>query len=393
MTMNDSKRRPKRLWARCGRRGTALLMATALSTGALTACSSEPAPEATTTAIVATTRAGMTPLSDSQGRLGSFITDQLLGTLAKGAGTVSVVRADGRPELVSTVRLKYDDTSRVTIEDSARANSAALQKALAATRAQNAQADVLGALSLAADAVRGQPTPTIYVIDNGLVTTGQVLLQTGLITPSADPAALAARVSVSRLDGVTVRWRGICATTGSQVACPEYAKSYLRHFLTAVVQNAGGKIQIDDAPLPTQIRDAGVLPEVDPVPFSLTPVTANQKAPLSLVLTNDSLRFAPDSSEYADPPSAERVLSDVAAALQAGQYARGVVAGCSNDDRPRSSEEAMIRRGQSRAERVSADLQRLGVTTVLTPTSFGYRCPGYVPTSPDANRKVIITAE
>jgi len=349
-----------------------------------------------TIAIIATTRTGAIPLVTPDGHVAGYVVDQLLNTLAEGAGKVSVIRADGEPEVMSTIVLEHDTTSTTTMQDSILANKVSLAKALRATRAQSAQADVITALSLAADAVRGQPSPAIHIIDSGLVTTGQVLMQTGLITPATDPVALAARVSLGRLDGVTVYMHGLCSTSNPQMMCPEYAKTFLRTFYNSLVQRNGGRLVIDDAPLPVEITaaDTGALPSVDPVPWVTSPISAQNPTPptFSIVLTNDRLRFEPNNDNYADPPAAQRVLTEVAAQLQATRYPTATVTGCTADDRPRSTEEAMRQRGQSRAEKVAADLRRLGATTILTPGTLGMACPGYVPTAPDSGRKVIISS-
>ena len=349
-----------------------------------------------TIAIIATTRTGATPLLSADGRVAGYVVDQIFDKLAEGAGKVSVIRADGQPEEVSTVVLEHDTTSTTTMQDSILANKVSLAKALRATRAQSAQADLITALSLAADAVRGQPSPAIHIIDSGLVTTGQVLMQTGLITPGTDPAALAARVSVGRLDGVTVYMHGLCSTSGPQLTCPEYAKTFLRSFYKDLVQRNGGRLVIDDAPLPVEITaaDAGALPAVDPVPWVTAPISAQNTTspPFSMVLTNDLLRFQPNTDNYVDLAAAQRVLAKVAAQLQVARYPSATVTGCTADDRPRSTLEAMRQRGQSRAEKVAADLRRLGATTILTPGTLGMACPGYVPTAPDSGRKVIISS-
>ncbi len=375
-------------------RAVRLILSWGLALLTLPGCSvlsaSAPTP-ASTAALVITTRMGATALVGQDGTAGAYVKDELLPTMAAVPGTLTVIRADGDPKVVASIRRTVDTSSSMTQQDSISANTVALRRALSATTATNGQADVISALDLAGDAVRGKPNPTITVVDSGLPTAGQVLFQTGVLTDSMDPSALAALVSIGRLDGVHVTWRGLCGVSSPQQACPPSIKQKLRAFFGFLIARNGGAVTFEDAPIQGEI-DPGPLPTVDVVPFTTRQITgATTAQPVTIVLNEDRLRFLPNSNDYADPLAAEVVLLQMATQLKAETYASATVTGCTADDRPRSSEVAMERRGQGRADRVTADLRRLGATTALVPKTLGYRCPGFIPGADSKNRKVIIS--
>ena len=85
-----------------------------MTVGALTACEDE---QPQTVALVLGNHEGAALVVGADGKPGTVAAEQLEELSAR-PGKVSLVRLDGLPEMVGTVRLEVDETSSTTIDDS-----------------------------------------------------------------------------------------------------------------------------------------------------------------------------------------------------------------------------------------------------------------------------------
>ncbi|MEU4294988.1 hypothetical protein AB0E63_42765 [Kribbella sp. NPDC026596] len=390
--------------SRSGPRGPMRMPAAALAAlfalTCLTGCDDDP--PARTVAVVVGRHAGAEGLLDSQGKAITPLSSAVDGILS-GPGTVTVIANDGRPRVVKTIELAYAGGSRTQRDDAYAKNKKALETALLEARPVVAQADPTAALKLAGDAVRGKENPEVIAFDNGLSTTGTVLMQLGLIDLGTDAVDLARQSKGMLLDsfsGIVVQWHGLCSVVEPQPGCSAGVQQQLKTYYTTLVADADGRIEFDDAPLGGGVPPADDAPVVDIVRWQqrrLTPSVPASTAtptpnPIVKVLTEDLVRFQPRSDEYADRPAAERAIAELAPKLGEDRYPRVWVVGCTAKD-PTATEDEMMSRSISRGKKIAADLQAHGATSQFLPGGRGWRCPGFRENEDAANRRVIVSSE
>ncbi|NEA32815.1 hypothetical protein G3I17_14235 [Streptomyces sp. SID13031] len=356
-------------------------------------------PPERTVALIVGLHTGATGLLDGKGNAIPELT-AALDQFLRGPGTLTVIANDGRPHAVRTIELGYDDGSDLRRQDKVNANKRRLEEALRDAEPVAEQADPTAALKLAGDTVRGKKNPAVVAFDSGLSTTGTLLMQLGAIDIGTDVADLARQSKatlIGSFQGIVVDWHGLCSVADPQPACNAGVQQQLQKYYRHLIEDAGGKVEFDDAPL-AGVPPAATMPVVDVVHWRVpklptaTPTPTPSPPALVEVLTEDLVRFKPNSDAYADEDRAELEIAALAGRLRASAYPKIYVAGCTAKD-PESTEQQMIDRGQSRADTIARDLQAHDVTTRFTTKGLGWQCPGYRPGDDDANRRVIVSSE
>ncbi|GAA1567714.1 hypothetical protein GCM10009789_21430 [Kribbella sancticallisti] len=353
-------------------------------------------------AVIVGPHVGAPGLLDGSGKAIPALTSALDDVL-RGPGALTVIANDGRPRAVRTIDLKYDNRSPQLLKDSYNLNKRHLEDALQASGPVAAQADPAAALKLAGDTVRGKENPEVLAFDNGLSTTGTVLMQLGVIDVGTDVVDLARQskgILLGSFKDIPVRWHGLCSMEQPQPACSAGVQEQLKKYYEQLVQDAGGTVAFDDAPLAGGVSPTGSRPPVDIVNWRVHRLVANGPSPspapsppvLVKVLTEDSVRFLPNSDEYAERDRAEKAIAALAARLQAAGYPTIHVMGCTAKD-PGSTETQMAGRARSRAGTIVRDLQAHKVRAKFVPDGLGWRCPGYREGDHEANRRVIVSSE
>lgn len=379
------------------RRFVGVVGAVVLLTGLVTGCGDD-GPPPQTVAVVIGSHAGAGGLFGADGSPVVAVADAL-EPIMRGPGTLTVIVNDGRPKPVTRIELVYDGGSSQKIEDSYQANEEATGEALRAAVPRADQADPTAALKLAADAVRDKPNPAVLVFDNGLSTTGPLMMQFGLIDADTDVVGLAHQAKgqlLGSFKAIPVRWHGLCSATGAQPDCRADIHQQLKDYYQTLIGDAEGEVRFDDSPLDGAEPAASGLPKVDVVRWRTGPDQKqappdSKKVPFFVVLTEKMVRFQPDSDEYAEKTQAAPVIEDLAARLKAEAYPTAHVTGCTAKD-PRSTDAQMVRRAKSRAARVVRDLRARGATTRFSTDGLGWDCPGYRAGDHEANRRVIISS-
>lgn len=387
-------------------RVTAALLVGVLGVGGLAACDKATPPPTVHAVVVVAERANMPALVSDDGTPTANALKDVVARISNSQGDVLFVRSDGAPVAVGPVSLTIDTTSSTTRDDSMFANQNAIAAALKdGVRATVGEADPITALdTVSRSATAGAE---VDVFDNGLSTTGPLLMQTGLITQGADVGKLVKQLEQAKvlgsLKGLSITWYGLGETASPQGRVPAWALTQLQTLYSTLIKDAGGSVRFQ----PLTASGSGVAaPKVSVVPFPLTQVSGSGSArpspPLARVLTDAELSFVSDSTAFKDAAQARATLGTVATQVKAGTYGTVFVYGCTA--RPKGSTDTRLTAfGLQRAQRVVAELKGLGVTSKLVAASFGWACPGYLVDS-DANgnlidalaaknRRVIITSQ
>lgn len=373
---------------------------------AITGCSKQAAPETVQAVLVIAARANMPALLNDDGSPAAKPLSDAIDQIAQCTGSVQVVRSDGAPEKAGgAIKLTIDTTSSTTRDDSLYANRNAIADVLKNQVAATAgEADPITALD---EVARIRASGPIDVFDNGLATAGSLLMQTGLITQGGDVSKLVKQLEqqqvIGSFKGMHITWYGLGEVAPPQGRVPAWAITQLETLYTSLIKDAGGTVEF--RPLSASGGKAVTTPEVSVVPFPVTSVSASASTkppelPITRVLDESQLDFISDSTEFKDAAQAKATLRNVAMQLEEGGYGNVRVYGCTARP-PGSSDASLTAFGLKRAQRVVAELKTLGVSSKLTPASFGWACPGYIADSDSAgnfveqwaakNRRVIIT--
>ncbi|MFE1596976.1 OmpA family protein [Nocardia sp. NPDC058705] len=226
-------------------------------------------------------------------------------------------------------------------------------------RADAGEADVLGALTVAARAARtGAGTPTILMADSGLQTVAPLdFSQRGVL--GAEPGEISEFLrrahALPDLSGVAVLLAGIGSTTSPQQPLTDAQAANLRAIYRAVLGAAGALCVafLDTVPDRT--------PTGSPFPVALVPVPATPTfAATPTVFDSETLRFLPDSEQFADSAAARAVLAPVVAALRADPRLRLQITGTTSTGIPGQGRDR-IELSTARAESVRAVLISEGI--------------------------------
>ncbi|UOZ11333.1 OmpA family protein [Amycolatopsis sp. WQ 127309] len=235
---------------------------------------------------------------------------------------VSVVSVDGRPEATATATF-YSDANNTPNLDNDRAGFVRkFATAVSSVRAKVAEADVLGALAVAARAT-GDGAGTVVLVDSGLQTVAPLdFRQPGLL--DADPGEVAGALgdAVPDLRHKTVLLAGIGDTAAPQEPLDTARHSQLTELYKAIAK-AGKADCVAVLPEPHNgVAPTGV-PPVGAVPVPL-PDNLDLDQSAKLVLPDDGkVGFQPDRAEFRDAAAAGEVIAPVARWL-AARSSRGV---------------------------------------------------------------------
>jgi OOP family OmpA-OmpF porin len=225
----------------------------------------------------------------------------LLNTAATGREPITLIRIDGKPKVFPLPAFTTSDVSSGAIEQDINNYVNGVIQILTGSHlhASAPQADVLGALSLAADA-----TPAggnIVVIDSGLQTTGPLTYQNPgvLMSPPSDVVKLLS---------------GFGYTAAPQAALDQPERENVAAQWKAIVAAGGACVTVNTTPN-TDPEMAG-LAAVSTVPLPAPPVF---KTCGTTVLSNDgTVGFNDGNASFRDPAAARSTLSKLASALNRG---------------------------------------------------------------------------
>lgn len=225
---------------------------------------------------------------------------------------VIVVSVDGDPDLVFDEPVVLDDANETVREDSLGETVDEVARAVLGARPDSDGADLLAAIDLAAEALRGAAAT-----DGRLVVTTPGLPDTGLLDMTlpgmlaADPVETA--TFVRQQSGLDLRpydvvLRGVGTTTAPQAALAPVDRDAVEAILSTLMEKSGAAVEI--VPLPS------AEPSVD-TEHSVVPTTLPDRAVLQLdtreTLTFDQsrLEFASNSVRLVRPHDAAEAIAPV----------------------------------------------------------------------------------
>lgn len=315
---------------------------------------------------------------------------QLVADAMTGCGRITVVRVDGRPSVVGAAVFSSGARTEQNFEMDQASFLEYVGDLIAGAAAQEPEADVLGALSLAAAGTG--PGGTVVLIDSGIQTTGALDFRTDDL-PTRRPEAIADALRqaglLPDLAGRSVVLSGLGYTAPPQDALDERGRAFVRDLWREIVVAAGAEEPVVVAEANT--GEAAVSsPAVSVVEFPRGTVDLDCDA--SSVLPDDgAVGFVPDEAEFRDPVAAREVLNEFARFLIANPAASATIEGYVAHYGDRDSDLS-----QRRADRVREELVALGVRNEMTAVGRGWGPEPHPTAPPDPrydplNRRVVIS--
>ena len=322
----------------------------------------------------------------------------VLNAAAENQSYVSIVVADGEPNLAGEKDLVIEGANDVAREQSKRDNRDEVEQGILGAKADDDEVDLLAGLTTAARTIHSQGTTpsTIVVVDSGLSTAG-ALNFTGEGMLDADPQdvvdSLTTQDALPDLSGIRVVWQGMGDTARPQESLSNGQRKNLQAIWSAVLGASHSELRIEEHPLTAE--GPGGLPSVTPVAMPDGPDCTTT----SVTLSAADVAFEPDSAEFLDEAAARSVLGPIAAQLASAEGSSVGLIGTTADVGPSGGQVTLSRQ---RAAAVLELLAGLGVSrSSMSSDGVGSAFPGYVPDrNPDGslnpgaaaqNRKVIIT--
>jgi outer membrane protein OmpA-like peptidoglycan-associated protein len=317
-----------------------------------------------------------------------------IDTAAELGSPTTIIVDDGSPTASAPVSLKTANDNPLYQQDQINQLTTLINQ----TRADNPEVDLLAAIDLAARSVTDAAGPkTIVVIDSGLQTAGALRFQDqdgALLNANPDEVVelLRRTQQLPNLTGMRIVFNGLGDTAAPQQPLPAPARAMLVTLWTKIVESAGGKAEVKQAPLPST-RTMDGLP-----PVTVVPVAVKSIGPLPsiTILRDGTVGFVPDQAVFRDPGQARAVLTDYAKEIANGR--RAVLTGTTASA---GTPEYRLRLSQQRANAVRDLLVSLGAPADRIVTQgLGSDFPAYVkdrdaqgnldPIPAAQNRQVII---
>jgi OOP family OmpA-OmpF porin len=364
---------------RSARRARAAIAAIAVAAG-LAGCGSSSAPgTAGLSATCLTSRPA--PLALVVGVRSNVPTTQfppavttLLEDTANAGKQISLVRDDGQPKIFTP---PVFSTNAGNSSARAQAVTSYLGQEVSpilrgSIHAQVPEADVLGALSLAAAATG--PDGNIVVIDSGLQTVAPLEYQQPglLMSPPGDVVSfLKQQDLVPDLKGRHVLLAGFGYTAAPQASLNTAQRASVVAQWEAIVRAGGGCVTVDQDPNTTHAVSG--LPAVSLVPLPPTPVIRNCG---TIVLSDaGSVGFVVGQSVFRDPAAAQATLSKLASTLKQGSEHITLIGSTSSEGGDAINNPL----SQARANAVSRVLISMGIAASrITAVGDGSHWPGRV---------------
>ena len=235
---------------------------------------------------------------------------ELLRQAADRQANAAVIVAAGTPVVEAQGPLQVAAKNEFAAGQEKAANVARLDAAVRGAKAATPEANLLGALDLAARSVAQVPGPkAVVVVDSGQQTVAPLRFQDkGLL--AADPQEVAGFLERSnalpRLAGVRVVFSGLGDTAPPQQPLSIAQRENLVAIWRAVAEKAGATVEVLEAPLGTPGKPD--LPSVARVPVDPPPLATGTV----IELGEETVGFEPGTATYREPAEVEKVLAPLA---------------------------------------------------------------------------------
>lgn len=351
--------------------------------------------------------------ANSQGlNLNSPMVQDTIYNTVRNYGYISVVNADGVPDVVLASSFdiddKYKSASAERLDMDARAKTTNLIAGMQSVIATDPEVDYLAALNLAVrtlSPLEGYDSKTIVVIGTGLSTTGVLNFQNNLISaePSTIVELLKEKEEIADFSAITVYWQQMADVAAPQQTLTSAQRNTLQQIYGGIIEAGGGTFVYNEI-IANPVNEGTEYPVVTPValpadtpisfdPEILDPEDTENVFAKPVVLTEEQITFVGDKAEYLHPEDAESVLKPIADFLMSNDVTIllcGTTAGDGNSA-------YTMELSKARAEAVKQSLIDLGVDpSRVIAVGLGSTDPWHIygiPTSDKAafcNRKVVL---
>jgi outer membrane protein OmpA-like peptidoglycan-associated protein len=317
------------------------------------------------------------------GRSGSprfFMSETMKAVVAQtfsshNGGPVQFVSIEGTPGLATQtpVKLFRGGIEREDYLDE-------IEKEGGTIRARTPEADLLGALDVAARATLPTRPATILVDDSGLSTRGGVAFDdktTIEVDANEMVEALTRKGYLPDLSGLTVVLVGIGEVGAPQKPLRPAQRRHLVDLWTSIGKASGAACVASLDQVRTADPDSG-LPFVSPIPVPPPPATPPVSSSSDTFLLSDGgeVSFKPDTAQFVDPDAARLALAQVAKAAKRSSNTSVKVVGTTANVGPISSQIVL---SKARAQAIADVLVQLGVERErLVVEGLGSRFPEYL---------------
>jgi len=302
---------------------------------------------------------------------------KLLNEAAKASAAVRVIRLDGRPAVTLEATFHSSSKNSDSLTHDLNLFLTRLEGEIASVRAKAPEADVLGALSLAAKVT---PTGgTIVLIDSGLQTVEPLRYEDADML-TADPSSvtqyLRSTMQLPDLRGASVVLVGTGATASPQSPLPQSLVDNLVQTWRAIAKGAGASC-VEDLQITSRAATSGVLPSVSIVESPSAPnVFGSCSNNNALLGPAEGFGFLPGTATLSDPAKTRDILSGIAPAI-IEKRAKVHLVGMTDSE---GAESANLQLSKARADAVKAILVALGVSAdAIDATGVGSGGPFHIP--------------
>ena len=300
---------------------------------------------------------------------------EVVTQVAESYGTVSVVCADGSPEVVGEYDFdipdQYKNADKNKLLSDARKKAADVLNSLQEVIANDPEIDTLESLWLAVrtlSTASEESQKVIYCLDSGLSTTGTLSFMNNLI--NVDPEKLAdilyARDAIPSFEGTKVIWQHMADVGGSQPKLTKTNVEKLKAIWKAIVQKTGGEFELCEEPPETSENIHLDYPYVSTVELSgevaiqFDPEETVDLSQQPIFISEDQVQFIGDSAEFLDPESAITALSPIAEYMKDNSSAQILLIGTTAGDENNSY---CLNLSTKRANAVKVALIHLGASS------------------------------
>lgn len=312
---------------------------------------------------------------------------QLIVETMNGCGKITVVRVDGRPSVVDDLVFSTGARTKQNFEIDKDKFLRRVDALLAEAKAKVPEANVLQALSVAADAAgKGG---TVALVDSGVQTAAPLDFRKDNL-PSRRPAAIVRALKQQDLLPDLAERRVILAglgyTAAPQDQLDEKNQAFLVDLWREIVIASGARDPVV-AEEPNTDPSVVTSPSVSVVRFPAAEIQLGCDT-LSVLPDTGAVGFVPDQAEFRDPGAARRVLGEFAGFLRDNPTATVLIKGYVAHYGSGSL-------SQRRADRVKQELLAQGARNEITAKGMGWGPYPSVSAPPDPrydqkNRQVTI---
>ena len=307
---------------------------------------------------------------------------ETINNAARSFGELSVTVSSGTPETVASYNLDVarKDVGDAKLHQIAQANTEVIVKEISNICARNSEVDTLSAIIQAANNLKETKSPikTLIIYDSGLSTSGHLTFNNPCLILN-DAKSLTKKLkkehAIPDLRGMDVTWFGIGQVRGEQKRLDSENQYRLKSIYRAILNEGKPKsLTFVDAELTSEYNDSG-FPNVSICSLfdngididETMPEESNESKEIDIKLSDEKLKFKPDTAEFANESSASDTLDLIAEKINKSSKNIYVI-GSTATYGPHESTMVL---SNKRAYKVKNELKKRGVNVKITALGIG----------------------